>query len=110
MGTPTGLISSSQGDYEDSSQRVTGKALRTMPPQSKLHRELAFTITLAIITTTVCNLSSMEWGGIISEDSFPSCSDPGGGVLPHWMSLGKTLLLSGALGSYLLSEVLGLKP
>lgn len=42
--------------------------------------------------------------------SFPSCSDPRGGVLPHWVALGKTLFLSGAPGSYLLSEVLGLKP
>jgi len=30
-----------------------------MPAQSKLCRELAFTITLAIIITTILNLSSM---------------------------------------------------
>ena len=41
-----------------------------MPAQSKLHRELAFTITLAIIITSILNLSRMEWGGLISED-FP---------------------------------------
>ena len=79
-----------------------------MPAQSKLHRELAFTITLAIILVF---LISQGWNGVeSSQKTFPSCSDPGGGVLPHWVALGKTLLLSGAPGSYLLSEVLGLKP
>lgn len=82
-----------------------------MPPQSKLHRELAFTITLAIITTTVLNLSSMEGGGIISEDflSLPVLILGVGCCLTGW-PWARPFSLSGAPGSYLLSEVLGLKP
>lgn len=50
-----------------------------MPAQSKLHRELALTITLAIIN-----------GVESSQKTFPfPVSDPGGGVLPHWVALGK---------------------